>query len=38
MLWRLIVDKLDVSCGNPNMSDIEIVSNEIYGGFSFSMM
>lgn len=38
MVWRWIVDKFDVSGGNPNMSGIEIVSDKIDGEFSVFMM
>lgn len=38
MIWRWIVDRFEVSGGNPNRSGVEIVSDEIYGGFSVSMM
>lgn len=38
MILRWIVDKFNISGGNPNMSGIEIVSDKIDGEFSVFMM
>lgn len=38
LIRKWILDKFDVSSGNPNMSGMGIVSGEISGGFSVSMM
>lgn len=38
MIWRWIVDKFDVSGGNPNINNIKIVSDKIDGDFSVFMM
>ena len=38
MIWRWIVDKVDVSGGNPNINNIKIVSDKIDGDFSVFMM
>jgi hypothetical protein len=38
LMWQWILDNFEVSGGNPNRNYVEIVSDEIYGGFSVSMM
>lgn len=38
MIWRWIVDKFNISGGNPNINNIKIVSDKIDGDFSVFMM